>query len=110
MKNLMPQKVTIEGAERFQRLLAGPPQTSGMKSGAVILQPGESIGEHSTDAREEAIIVLEGRVEVLIGGKAVFAAGRNDLVYIPPHTRHDMKNSAGEIARYVYVVVPAPAD
>ncbi|HRZ13909.1 MAG TPA: cupin domain-containing protein [Candidatus Omnitrophota bacterium] len=106
MKNQTPQRVKIEGTARFQRLLAGAPETCGMKSGAVILQPGESVGEHVTRAREEAIIILEGRAEVFVAGKPVFTSGPEELVYIPPETAHDIRNSGTVPLRYVYVVVP----
>src|SRR5215475_10865470 len=47
-------------------LLKGAPQTTGMRSGFVQLKPGESVGEHSTQDHEEALVVLhgEGKAEV----------------------------------------------
>ena len=38
-----------------QRLLAGKPQTCGMRSGRVYLAPGKSCGQHSTKDREELL-------------------------------------------------------
>jgi quercetin dioxygenase-like cupin family protein len=98
--------VGLEGNVRYLRLLAGVPETKGMKSGYVILQPGESVGEHSTDAKEEAIIILEGELQVFVGGKPVVAAKKDQVVHIPAHTLHDMKNIGTGAARYVYVVAP----
>ena len=98
--------VGLEGNARYLRLLAGVPETKGMKSGYVILQPGESVGEHSTDAKEEAIIILEGAVQVFIKGQPAVTAKKEQVVYVPAHTIHDMKNTGTGAARYVYVVAP----
>ncbi|MFA5099990.1 MAG: cupin domain-containing protein [Candidatus Omnitrophota bacterium] len=94
------------GDAGYLRLLAGVPETKGMKSGYVVLQPGQSVGAHSTEAKEEAVIILEGTVQVIIEGKPELTAGKNELVYIPPRTPHDMKNIGAGAARYIYVVSP----
>ena len=100
------------GNGKYQRLLGGVPQTKGMKSGCVVLAPGESIGAHSTGEKEEAIIILEGRVQVVLNGAPACVAEQGQLVYIPPRTDHDMTNNGVSSARYIYVVspvVPEPA-
>jgi quercetin dioxygenase-like cupin family protein len=104
MKDLKPILVKIEGGERFKRLLAGIPFTAGIKSGSVTLKPGESIGEHKTDSKEEVIIILEGQADVYFEGKLVFTAGEENLIYIPPETNHDIKNKGNTTLRYVYIV------
>jgi mannose-6-phosphate isomerase-like protein (cupin superfamily) len=96
--------VALEGDERFKRLLAGKPETAGMKSGYMKLEPGESVGEHVTSAREECIIVLEGTAEVIVKGAAVGLAEAKQLIYIPPETPHDIRNAGQVPLRYVYVV------
>ncbi|MDD5566221.1 MAG: cupin domain-containing protein [Candidatus Omnitrophica bacterium] len=106
MQKLKPLVTPIGGDERFQRLLAGIPATAGMKSGYVTLKPQESIGEHVTDAKEEAIIILEGTAEVYIEGKLFCAVQAKSLVYIPPETGHDIKNIGNGTLRYVYVTMP----
>jgi quercetin dioxygenase-like cupin family protein len=98
--------IKLEGNEKFTRLLAGAPETCGMKSGYVTLKPGESVGEHAADSREESIIVLEGTAEVVIAGATAFTAGAHHLIYIPPGTIHDICNSGTGPLRYVYVVTP----
>ena len=50
-----------QGAE-YQQLLDGKPQTDGMRSGRVFLEPGKSIGEHSTRAHEEILVFLAGKL------------------------------------------------
>jgi mannose-6-phosphate isomerase-like protein (cupin superfamily) len=106
MSNLEPILVKLEGSERFQRLLPGAPSTAGMKSGYVTLKPGESVGEHKTEAKEESIIVLEGAADIYCEGKLLFTAQEKSLVYIPPEVNHDIKNNSGVNLRYVYVVSP----
>jgi hypothetical protein len=43
----VPFNLRLRGNKRYQSLLAGPPQTRGMRSGYVVLRPGESVGEHT---------------------------------------------------------------
>ena len=85
---MKPLVVNIAGEEKYTRLLAGKPETSGMKAGYVTLKPGESVGEHSTGSREEAIIFLQGRGEVCCAQKPPAAVEENTLVYIPPGLIH----------------------
>jgi mannose-6-phosphate isomerase-like protein (cupin superfamily) len=42
-------------------LLSGPPETVTMKSGLVILEPGQTVGRHSTRTHEELLVILEGK-------------------------------------------------
>lgn len=106
MKKPEPILTQLSGSESFKRLLGGVPFTAGMKSGYVNLKPGESVGEHKTEAKEEAIIVLEGEAQVFCAGKLLFTAQERSLIYIPPETDHDIKNNTSKILRYVYVVSP----
>ena len=88
-------------------LLKGAPQTAGMRSGFVRLKPGETVGWHTTGHNEECLVILHGSGEALIDGQAgrVFVAPR--VVYIPPETRHNVRNAGSEPLEYVYVVAPA---
>lgn len=106
MKETKVRIISFNGDQRYVRLLGGIPQTRGMRSGYVVLQPGESVGEHSTQEKEEAIIVLEGRVKVVADGQEAAVVQKGQLVYIPPRTSHDMSNAGNVPARYVYVVAP----
>ncbi len=101
---MKPLAIKLEGQERFYRLLAGPPVTAGMKSGYITLKPGESVGEHKTEAKEEAIIILEGEAEIYCEGEIIFTVKAPNFVYMPPETNHDIKNNASRLLRYVYVV------
>jgi quercetin dioxygenase-like cupin family protein len=106
----VPKLVKIEHKESYQRLLGGYPETLGMKSGRVILNPGESVGTHSTDKREEAIIVLKGKAEIRCFGKDVMVAEEGSLVYVSPETKHDVKNIGEDVLMYIYVVSPIKGD
>lgn len=103
---MKPTTIKLAGAEKFTRLLAGTPATAGMKSGYLTLKPGEMVGEHKTDAREEAIIILEGKASVYCDNQLAFVSEAESLVYVPPETLHDIRNEGDKILRYVYVVTP----
>jgi mannose-6-phosphate isomerase-like protein (cupin superfamily) len=80
----------------YQRLLEGKPQTLGMRSGRVHLEPGQACGQHSTKNQEELLVFLTGQGELLIG----------KVAYIPPETLHDVRNTGAEPLTYVYCVAP----
>jgi len=106
MKNPKVRIVGFKGNKRRHRLLSGIPMTHGMKSGYVVLQPGENVGEHNTESKEEAIVVLDGRIQVTVRGRPFAVAGPGQLVYIPAATVHDMCNTSTASARYIYIVAP----
>ena len=96
--------IDLDDSGEYQRLLAGQPQTCGMRSGRVCLQPGHGCGRHSTDSREELLVFLSGRGLLLIGESDSFPIGSGKVCYIPPHTKHDVKNTASEPLIYIYCV------
>ena len=89
-----------------QRLLSGEPQTHGMRSGRVYLAPGQACGQHSTKDREELLVFLTGKGELIIGEKDSFQVGLGKVAYIPKQTLHDVKNTGDEPLVYVYCVTP----
>ena len=90
-----------------QPILKGQPQTCGMRSGRVYLEAGKSCGQHSTHAREEILVFLSGHGEALIGqNNKSHQVGKGKVLYIPPQTLHDIKNSADEPLIYIYCVAP----
>ncbi len=97
-------KVTLGASE--QSILDGPPQTAGVMSGLVVLAPGEAMHRHSTESNEEEIVLLAGRATLLIGNDTVGATA-GDVVYVPPHTAHELRNaSPTEPLRYVWIAAP----
>lgn len=104
-KELSSKAIKLETKEKYQRLLVPGKDTVNLKSGCVILNPGESVGEHSTEKKEEAILILEGKAEILARGKKIEAQEKS-IVYMPPETKHDVKNVGQELLKYVFIVVP----
>ena len=90
-------------AEMNSESLFKPPFSKALKAGKVILQPGESIGEHVTEKREEAIIVLRGTATLLLEGKTI-QLSQGQALYIGPEKKHDVKNNSSQELEYVYVV------
>ena len=93
-----------------QKLLDGKPQTYGMRSGRVYLSPGQACGLHSTKDREELLVFLSGKGELIIGQNNRFQVGKGKVSYIPPQTEHDVKNTGSEPLVYVYGVAPVADD
>ena len=90
-------------------LLGGPPQTAGMRSGVVRLPAGDDVGWHTTGAHEEELVILQGTGEAEIEGQPAMLIGDGTIAYIPPQTRHDVKNTGTNVLAYVYVVAPVSA-
>jgi mannose-6-phosphate isomerase-like protein (cupin superfamily) len=93
-----------------QRLLAGEPQTCGMRSGKVYLAPGKACGQHSTKDREELLVFLSGSGELLIGENDRYQVGFGEVAYIAPQTAHDVSNIGKEPLIYIYCVAPAAGE
>ena len=102
-----PLTVPLQCALGDCPLLRGTPQTTGMRSGFVRLQPGATVGWHTTGRNEEALVILHGRGEALIENQAAQPFDAPMLVYIPPATRHNVANTGKEPLEYVFVVAPA---
>jgi mannose-6-phosphate isomerase-like protein (cupin superfamily) len=88
-------------------LLHGTPQTAGMRSGFVRLKPGDSVGWHTTGQNEESLVILRGQGDALIEGEPGRSFTAPGFVYIPPATRHNVRNTGDDALEYVYVVAPA---
>ena len=87
-------------------LLKGAPQTRGRRGGSVKLNPGESVGWHSTSQNEEALVILHGRGAASIEGQADVLLEEKMLAYIPSGTRHNVRNTGTDPLEYVWVVAP----
>lgn len=98
--------IDLDQKPENQRLLSGQPQTRGMRSGRVYLAPGQACGRHSTKDREELLVFLAGKGELLIEEKDSYQVGLGKVTYIPKQTNHDVKNTGTEPLVYVYCVAP----
>jgi mannose-6-phosphate isomerase-like protein (cupin superfamily) len=100
--------VKLEGAGKHDTvLLGGPPETVTIRSGLVILQPGQTVGKHSTDTREEMLVVLEGKGAMMFNGGSRLEVDPDHILYCPPQTEHDVTNTGSGVLRYVYIVASA---
>lgn len=94
----------LKGLKNFERLVGVHGQVKGMRSGFVVLQKNESVGQHNTGEKEEAIIILKGKARLYYRTKSI-TVGENSFLYIPKNTVHDMKNVSSVPLKYVYVTV-----
>jgi len=99
--------IDLNDQPEYQRILEGTPQTHGMRSGRVYLEPGKACGQHSTKGHEELLVFLAGRGELQIGQNDRLAIGQGKVAYIPPETLHDVINTGPEPLAYIYCVAPA---
>ncbi|MFC1676126.1 cupin domain-containing protein [Planctomycetota bacterium] len=98
--------IELNEKTEFQRLLPGQPQTHGMKSGRVYLEPGAECGLHSTEAREELLVFLSGAGTAAIGHDKILEVAQGKVAYIPPQTEHNIKNIGPQPLIYIYCVAP----
>jgi mannose-6-phosphate isomerase-like protein (cupin superfamily) len=92
------------GQENYTKILGGPPETTCLKSGYINLEPGKSVGMHSTNGYEELIVPLEGEGELLLVGTEPLTLRPGSVLYIPPQTAHDVHNTGTQPLKYIYVV------
>ncbi len=95
--------IRLESKERYQRLVSKELGSFGVKSGHVILNPGENIGEHTTSEREEVIVILQGSGEATIDKDEILKIEKDSVLYIPPQTNHDVKNTGTNILEYIFM-------
>ena len=87
-----------------------PPKTCQMHAGRVYLKPGDECGEHSTNDREEMLVFLSGRGQAIIGDNKALEVGQGKILYIPPQTLHNIKNTSDKPLSYIFCVVPVISD
>jgi quercetin dioxygenase-like cupin family protein len=104
----LPRTIPLRRASgRHVLLLHGRPETTGMRSGLVTLEPGEAVRPHDTADHEELIVVLEGEGALRVAGESALAIDPATAAYCPPHRVHDVVNTGRGTLRYVYVVSAA---
>jgi mannose-6-phosphate isomerase-like protein (cupin superfamily) len=80
-----------------------PPLSRNLRSGYVTLAPGTAGEEHSTEAYEEMIVVIEGSA-IMHSGDIDRNFTAVQVAYVPPHTIHLMKNGGSTVLKYLYIV------
>ena len=93
-----------KGKESYTKILGGPPETACLKSGCVILEPGKSVGKHSTNGYEELIVPLEGEGELRLDGLEPLVICPGQVLYTPPQTPHDVVKTGTQPLKYIYIV------
>ena len=91
----------------YLELLSGPPETASMESGLVTLLPGHAAGVHNTERFEEVLLPLDGEGELRAPGRAPVKVKPGVLLYVPPHTEHDVANTGTRNLKYVFVAARA---
>ena len=74
-----------------------------LKAERVRLSPGEEIGEHKTDGREEIIIILKGEAVLVKEGHSA-RMKEGDIHHIGEGVLHNVRNESANELEYVYVV------
>jgi quercetin dioxygenase-like cupin family protein len=62
--------------------------------GEVIAEPDEAVATHTHPGEPEAILILEGDIE-LHGSQGIERLGPGDVVFIPPDTEHGLRTPTG---------------
>jgi quercetin dioxygenase-like cupin family protein len=79
---------------RFRTLIAASETGGRWALGEVIAEPDEGVATHLHPGEAEAIMILEGEVE-LHGREGVMSLGASDVVFIPPDTEHGLRTPTG---------------
>jgi quercetin dioxygenase-like cupin family protein len=83
------------GNNSFTREIVSAADTGDRWSfGEVTAEPDDSVATYIHPGEPEAIIVLEGEVE-LHGAKGIAHLGPGDVVFIPPDTEHGLRTPTG---------------
>jgi quercetin dioxygenase-like cupin family protein len=101
-----PQVITPAPGVPYQPLIA-PPATERTRMGYVLLEPGKSIGRHSTNDNEEFVVVLEGSGVFAVENGPSLKMAPNSVVYCPPNRFHNVTNTGTGPLRYFFIVPKA---
>lgn len=66
--------------------------------------PGGGVPEHAHET-EETYIILSGTGEMIIDGEPV-PIKSDDVIYLPPMQRHELKNTGDTEMRTIFVYAP----
>ena len=84
-----------EGRASVLREVIGAADTDDRwRFGEVTAEPDEGVGTHLHPGEPEAIIILEGAME-LHGAVGIAELGPGDIVFIPPDTEHGLRTPNG---------------
>lgn len=102
--NLSPFLLTLPVSDTKYSAILGKGKSITLHSGLVVLQPGESVGEHSTEDYEELVIAISGQGKLEADGIGRVEFGEGQVAYNPPNTKHNVINTGDKPLKYIYVV------
>lgn len=79
---------------KWRELISGAETGDRWALGEVAAWPDESVSTHLHPGEAEALIVLEGTVE-LHGREGVTRVGPGEVVFVPPDTEHALRTPEG---------------
>jgi quercetin dioxygenase-like cupin family protein len=83
-----------KATSRSRELVSGADTGDRWRLGEVVADPDEAVGTHLHPGEAEAIVILEGPVE-LHGATGVLTLEAGDVVFIPPDTEHGLRTPGG---------------
>ena len=105
----MSRRIVRRSFRRAGRLV--PRRARGLRARSVVLARSASMPWHSTDRREELLIILEGRVQLETqrarAPVRVVPLRAGECVFLPVRTVHQVVNHSRRRAQYVYVTAPS---
>jgi mannose-6-phosphate isomerase-like protein (cupin superfamily) len=113
MNNMQTVKISEIPGEQFPsgrhtRIFVGPDSkltAEGFVSGFVVVAPEGSVPLHSHE-QEEVYYILKGTGEMIVD-KEKQVLESVSAIYIPPHSRHTLKNVGPEELHMLFVYAPA---
>ncbi|MDW8056323.1 MAG: cupin domain-containing protein [Elusimicrobiota bacterium] len=98
--------VNLEKYKETKKVLNRQKNSKNFSCGFVMLRKNETVPEHSTENKEEIIIVLQGKAKLVVDGKKSKTLYANSLAYIPPNVKHFVTNRNSKLLKYLYITVP----
>ncbi|MBU4421836.1 cupin domain-containing protein [Patescibacteria group bacterium] len=95
--------MNLKDLQESQRLFKGDK----IKSGFVVLRPGEEVGEHITENCEEFILIIEGEAEIYCNfpmSRETVRVKAMEWAQIGKDRAHNVKNIGDDILKYIYIV------
>jgi quercetin dioxygenase-like cupin family protein len=87
--------VVVENVtSRSRELVAAADTDHRWRLGEVVADPDEQVATHRHPGEPEALIILEGELE-LHGAEGITVVGPGDVVFIPPDTEHGLRTPSG---------------
>jgi len=88
-----------------------PKRVTGMRARVITLSPGEAVAWHSTQAREELLLILRGSVQLEVQTARRRVRRRRLTVgqcaFVRSHVLHRTVNRSSQPIRYLYVTAPS---